>query len=80
MGQFAIGDQRPRDVAVQIVASVQGALLTGRLTSDPYVIDNVAEETQELFGLFTKRHASNFANDNRSDWLSRTSLIERTWR
>jgi TetR/AcrR family transcriptional regulator, transcriptional repressor for nem operon len=43
-GQFKIGDQRPRDVAVQIAANVQGALLTGRLTSDPYVIDNVAEE------------------------------------
>ena len=43
-GQFAIGDQRPRDVAMQIVAGVQGALLSGRLTSDPHFIDAVAAQ------------------------------------
>jgi TetR/AcrR family transcriptional repressor of nem operon len=49
-GQFSIGDQRPRDVAVQIFASVQGALLTGRLTSDPYVIDQIATELRSYLG------------------------------
>jgi len=44
-GQFKIGGQRPRDVAMQIMAGVQGALLMGRLTSDPHVIDLVAVET-----------------------------------
>ena len=34
-GQFTIGEQRPRDVAVQIFASVQGALIPGPLISDP---------------------------------------------
>jgi TetR/AcrR family transcriptional repressor of nem operon len=43
-GQFSIGDQRPRDVATQIAANVQGALLMGRLTSDSHVIDSVATE------------------------------------
>ena len=43
-GQFQIRDQRPRDVAVQIAAGVQGALLMGRLTGDPHVIDMVAAE------------------------------------
>jgi hypothetical protein len=43
-GEFAIGDQQPRDVAVQIFAGVQGALLTGRLTGDPHIIDTI--ETQ----------------------------------
>ena len=43
-GQFRIGDQRPRDVAMQILAGVQGALLMGRLTGDPQVIDTVALE------------------------------------
>jgi TetR/AcrR family transcriptional repressor of nem operon len=43
-GEFAIGDQRPRDVAVQIYAGVQGALLTGRLTGDPHVIDAIETE------------------------------------
>jgi TetR/AcrR family transcriptional repressor of nem operon len=41
-GQFKIGDQRQRDIAVQIYASVQGALLTARLTSDPHALDTVA--------------------------------------
>ena len=49
-GQFAIGDQRPRDVAVQILAGVQGALLMGRLTSDPHVIDSVAAELRSYLG------------------------------
>ena len=43
-GAFAIGEQAPRDVALQIFSSVQGALLTGRLTSDPGVLDAVATE------------------------------------
>src|SRR5262245_37404053 len=43
-GQFRIGDQRPRDVAMQILAGVQGALLMGRLTGDPHVIDTIAVE------------------------------------
>ena len=50
LGQFAIGDQRPRDVAMQIVASVQGALLMGRLTSDPYVVDQIAAELRSYLG------------------------------
>jgi TetR/AcrR family transcriptional repressor of nem operon len=49
-GQFSIGEQRPRDVAVQIFASVQGALLTGRLTSDPHVIDQIAAELRSYLG------------------------------
>jgi TetR/AcrR family transcriptional repressor of nem operon len=43
-GEFHTGEQRPRDVAVQIFANVQGALLTGRLTGDPGVIDTIATE------------------------------------
>ena len=43
-GQFRICDQRPRDVAMQILAGVQGALLMGRLVGDPHVIDTVAVE------------------------------------
>jgi TetR/AcrR family transcriptional repressor of nem operon len=53
-GQFAIGDQRPRDVAMQIVASVQGALLMGRLTSDPHVLDTVAAELRSYLGYVPK--------------------------
>jgi TetR/AcrR family transcriptional repressor of nem operon len=49
-GQFSIGDQRPRDVAVQIAAGVQGALLMGRLTGDPQVIDTVAAEFRSYLG------------------------------
>ena len=41
---FEIGEQAPRDVALQIFSSVQGALLTGRLTADPGVLDVVATE------------------------------------
>jgi hypothetical protein len=40
-GQFKIGDQRPRDIATQIAASVQGALLVSRITSDPHILDEV---------------------------------------
>jgi TetR/AcrR family transcriptional repressor of nem operon len=55
-GQFRIGAQRPRDVAMQIFAGVQGALLTGRLISDPGVIDAVATELQTYLGYVpTKR-------------------------
>ena len=43
-GQFQIGDQRARDVAKQIAAGIQGALLVGRLTGDPHVIDTIAAE------------------------------------
>ena len=57
-GQFRIGDQRPRDVAKQIMANVQGALLTGRLISDPHVIDNVAEEIRRYLGYAHKSGAS----------------------
>jgi TetR/AcrR family transcriptional repressor of nem operon len=53
-GQFSTGGQRPRDVAVQIVASVQGALLMGRLTSDPHVLDSVAEELRRYLGYVRK--------------------------
>ena len=49
-GQFSIGDQRPREVAVQILASIQGALLTGRMTEDPHVIDAVATELRSYSG------------------------------
>ena len=44
LGAFEIGEQAPRDVALQIFSSVQGALLTGRLTADPDVLDVVATE------------------------------------
>ena len=66
-GQLQIGDQRPRDVAMQIVAGVQGALLMGRLTGDPHVIDMVAAELRSYFGL---RHAH----------TETLSLIEVLWR
>ena len=52
-GQLQIGDQRPRDVAMQIVAGVQGALLMGRLTGDPHVIDMVAAELRSYLGYAT---------------------------
>jgi TetR/AcrR family transcriptional repressor of nem operon len=44
LGAFEIGEQAPRNVALQIFSSVQGALLTGRLTADPGVLDAVATE------------------------------------
>jgi TetR/AcrR family transcriptional repressor of nem operon len=49
-GEFQIGEQRPRDVATQIFANVQGALLTGRLTGDPGVIDTIATELRTYLG------------------------------
>ena len=49
-GQFKIGDQRPCDVAMQIAAGVQGALLMGRLTSDSHVIDSVDDEFRSYLG------------------------------
>jgi TetR/AcrR family transcriptional repressor of nem operon len=48
--EFGIGEQRPRDVAMQIFAGVQGALLTARLISDPGVIDAVAAELRTYLG------------------------------
>jgi len=48
--QFTIGDQRPRDVAAQIAASVQGALLVGRLSSDRHVLAVVAEGIRRYLG------------------------------
>jgi TetR/AcrR family transcriptional repressor of nem operon len=49
-GQFQIKDQRPRDVAMQIFAGVQGALMIGRLTGDAHVIDAVAAEFRSYLG------------------------------
>jgi TetR/AcrR family transcriptional repressor of nem operon len=49
-GQFQIHDQRPRDVAMQIAAGIQGALLMGRLTGDPYAIDAVAAGLRSCLG------------------------------
>ena len=49
-GQFMIRDQRPRDVAMQIVAGIQGALLMGRLTGDPHAIDTVVAEFRNYLG------------------------------
>jgi TetR/AcrR family transcriptional regulator, transcriptional repressor for nem operon len=53
-GQFTIGDQRPRDVAAQIAAGVQGALLVGRLSSDRHVLDVVAEGIRRYLGYLPK--------------------------
>ena len=50
-GQFTIGEQRPRDVAVQIFASVQGALIPGRLISDPARHRCGRGRTATFFGL-----------------------------
>ena len=49
-GQFTIGDQRPRDVAAQIAAAVQGALLVKRLSSDPHVLAVVVEGMRRYLG------------------------------
>jgi len=49
-GQFTIGDQRPRDVAAQIAAAVQGALLVGRLSSDRHVLDVVVDGMRRYLG------------------------------
>jgi TetR/AcrR family transcriptional repressor of nem operon len=53
-GQFAIGPQRPRDVAVQIYAAVQGALLTARLTSDPHALDTIVAGIRRYLGYMRK--------------------------
>jgi hypothetical protein len=53
-GQFTVDDQRPRDVAAQILAGVQGALLVGRLTSDRHVLGVVAEGTRRYLGYAPK--------------------------
>ena len=52
-GQFKIGDQRPRDIATQIAAGVQGALLVGRLMGESHAIDTVATEFRNYLG-YTK--------------------------
>jgi TetR/AcrR family transcriptional repressor of nem operon len=57
-GRFAIGEQRPRDVAVQIYAAVQGALLSARLTSDPHVFDTVAAGLRRYLGYADMTSAS----------------------
>jgi TetR/AcrR family transcriptional repressor of nem operon len=49
-GEFQIRDQRPRDVAMQILAGIQGALLMGRLTGDRHFIDTVAAEFTTYLG------------------------------
>jgi len=49
-GQFEIKDQRPRDVAMQIFAGVQGALMIGRLTGDAHAIDAVIAEFRNYLG------------------------------
>ncbi len=54
LGEFEIGDQRPRDVATQILASVQGALLVGRMSSDPRALDVVATEIRRYLGFERK--------------------------
>jgi TetR/AcrR family transcriptional regulator, transcriptional repressor for nem operon len=54
-GQFAIGDQRPRDVAAQILASVQGALLVGRLSSDRHVLGAAAEGIRRYLAYVPKQ-------------------------
>jgi TetR/AcrR family transcriptional regulator, transcriptional repressor for nem operon len=53
--QFDIAGQRPRDIAMQIAAGVQGALLMGRLTSDSHVIDSVGEEFKTYLGIATSQ-------------------------
>jgi TetR/AcrR family transcriptional regulator, transcriptional repressor for nem operon len=53
-GQFTIGDQRPRDVAAQIAAGVQGALLVGRLSSDRHVLTAAAEGIRRSLGYVPK--------------------------
>ena len=53
-GQFTIGDQRPRDVAAQILASVEGALLVGRLSSDRHILSAAAEGIRRYLGYVPK--------------------------
>jgi TetR/AcrR family transcriptional repressor of nem operon len=49
-GEFQLGGQSASDVALQIYSNVQGALLTGRLTSDPGVLDVVVTEIRTYLG------------------------------
>jgi len=49
-GRFHIKDQRPRDVAMQILAGVQGALMIGRLTGDAHAVDAVIAEFRNYLG------------------------------
>jgi len=49
-GEFQIKDQRPRDVAMQIFAGAQGALMIGRLTGDAHAIDAVSDEFRSYLG------------------------------
>lgn len=56
-GQFQIKDQRPRDVAMQIFAGAQGALMIGRLTGDTHAIDAVAAEFRSYLGYVPTKHA-----------------------
>jgi len=49
-GQFHIKDQRPRDVAMQVLAGVQGALMIGRLTGDAHALDAVIAEFRKYLG------------------------------
>jgi hypothetical protein len=49
-----IGDRRPRDVATQIAAGVQGALLVGRLSSDPRVLGVVTQGIRRYLGYVPK--------------------------
>jgi len=58
-GEFHIGGQRPRDVAKQILANIEGALVMGRLTSDPHLIDLVAEEIRRYLGYMPKEAQPN---------------------
>ena len=50
-GQFKIGDQRPRDVAMQIAAGVQGALSDGAADRRPPRDRYGCCRTEELSGL-----------------------------
>jgi TetR/AcrR family transcriptional repressor of nem operon len=55
-GQFQIKGQRPRDVAMQIFAGAQGALMIGRLTGDAHVIDAVIAEFRSYLGYVPTNH------------------------
>jgi TetR/AcrR family transcriptional repressor of nem operon len=64
-GQFNIGDQRPRDVATQIVAGIQGALLVGRLTGDSHLVDQVVAELRIYLGYAGKDRVSGLGPETR---------------
>jgi hypothetical protein len=53
-GGFEIGEQRQRDVAMQILSTIQGALLVGRLTGDPDALDLAATEIRRYLGYAPK--------------------------